>query len=236
MINKEVFSHTKNSLIKINILVVSSFLIIFSRFTYLYFRSITYNNIDRKLEEEYEYISMQINKTSYLNPIMLNDPRDLVYIYKGNRLIYYTKSDYFENIVPQEVNNDSLFFTYKSGDYTFREFSISIDNIRIRVIRNIDSELFSLRQLLSVISIGIAFSIVITYFIALYLTKKALRPIEDAWHTQVKFIQDASHELRTPITIVSSKLQSLFTVHQNTRNDSIETLSYAMNETRRIIK
>ena len=111
MINKEVFSHTKNSLIKINILVVSSFLIIFSMFTYLYFRSITYNNIDRKLEEEYEYISMQINKTSYLNPIMLNDPRDLVYIYKGNRLIYYTKSDYFENIVPQEVNNDSLFFT-----------------------------------------------------------------------------------------------------------------------------
>ena len=85
MINKEVFSHTKNSLIKINILVVSSFLIIFSMFTYLYFRSITYNNIDRKLEEEYEYISMQINKTSYLNPIMLNDPRDLVYIYKGNR-------------------------------------------------------------------------------------------------------------------------------------------------------
>ncbi len=236
MINKEVFSHTKNSLIKINILVVSSFLIIFSMFTYLYFRSITYNNIDRKLEEEYEYISMQINKTSYLNPIMLNDPRDLVYIYKGNRLIYYTKSDYFENIVPQEVNNDSLFFTYKSGDYTFREFSISIDNIRIRVIRNIDSELFSLRQLLSVISIGIAFSIVITYFIALYLTKKALRPIEDAWHTQVKFIQDASHELRTPITIVSSKLQSLLTVPQNTINDEIETIADAMNETRRLRK
>ncbi|WP_297135319.1 sensor histidine kinase [Terrisporobacter sp.] len=236
MINKKVFSDTKNRLIKINILVVSSFLIIFSMFTFLYFRNITYNSIDRKLEEEYEYISMQINKTSYLNPIMLNDPRDLVYIYKGDRLIYYTKSEYFDNIVPQEVNNNNLFFTYKSGNYTFREFSLSIDNTRIRVIRNIDSELFSLKQLLSVISIGIAFSIVITYFIALYLTKKALKPVEDAWNTQAKFIQDASHELRTPITIVSSKLQSLLTVPQNTINDEIETIADAMNETRRLRK
>ena len=42
---------------------------------------------------------MQINRTSYLNPIVLSDPRDLVYIYKNDRLIYYTKSDYFENYV-----------------------------------------------------------------------------------------------------------------------------------------
>ena len=37
MINKKVFSETKNKLIKINIVVVSSFLIIFSLFTYFYF-------------------------------------------------------------------------------------------------------------------------------------------------------------------------------------------------------
>ena len=60
MINKKVFSDTKDKLIKINILVVSSFLIIFSLFTFFYFQSITYKSIDDKLKEEYEYISMQV--------------------------------------------------------------------------------------------------------------------------------------------------------------------------------
>ena len=56
MINKKVFGETKNKLIKINILVVSSFLIIFSLFTYFYFQEITYNSIDETLKEEYDYI------------------------------------------------------------------------------------------------------------------------------------------------------------------------------------
>ena len=237
MINKKVFSDTKDKLIKINILVVSSFLIIFSLFTFFYFQSITYKSIDDKLKEEYEYISMQVNRTSYLNPIVLNDPRDLVYIYKNDRLIYYTKSDYFEEFAPQdESDKTNACFTYKKGNYTFRELSITINGFKIRIIRNIDSERSSLKQLLFVIGIGLVVCIIITYFVALYLTRKALLPIENAWYTQAKFIQDASHELRTPITIVSSKLQSLLTVPNNTISDEVETIADAMNETRRLRK
>ncbi|WP_455538384.1 sensor histidine kinase [Terrisporobacter sp.] len=237
MINKRVFSETKNKLIRINILVVSGFLIIFSLFTYFYFQSITYNSIDTKLRDEYKYISIQINRSSYLNPIVLSDPRDLVYIYDNDRLIYYTKTNYFDNIVPDYTNEKAnSCFTYKNDNYTFRELCIATKNIKIRIIRNIDSEQSLLKQLLFVIGIGIVFSIIITYFIALYLTKKALSPVENAWYTQVKFIQDASHELRTPITIVSSKLQSLLTVPNNTINDELETIADAMNETRRLKK
>lgn len=237
MINKKVFSETKNKLIKINIVVVSSFLIIFSLFTYLYFQKISYNSIDDTLKEEYEYISHQMNRSSYLNPIVLNDPRDLVYVYNNDRLIYYTKSDYFEGVAPDEKSDKTnICFTYKSGNYTFRELSITIDNMKIRIIRNIDSELSALKHLFSVLGIGIVICIMITYFVALYLTRKAISPIENAWYTQAKFIQDASHELRTPITIVSSKLQSLLTVPNNTISDEVETIADAMNETRRLKK
>ena len=237
MINKKVFSETKNKLIKINIVVVSSFLIIFSLFTYFYFQKISYNSIDDTLKEEYEYISHQMNRSSYLNPIVLNDPRDLVYVYNNDRLIYYTKSDYFEGVAPDEKSDKTnICFTYKSGNYTFRELSITIDNMKIRIIRNIDSELSALKHLFSVLGIGIVICIMITYFVALYLTRKAISPIENAWYTQAKFIQDASHELRTPITIVSSKLQSLLTVPNNTISDEVETIADAMNETRRLKK
>ncbi|MCG4735047.1 sensor histidine kinase, partial [Casaltella massiliensis] len=72
------------------------------------------------------------------------------------------------------------------------------------------------------------------YFIALYLTKKALVPIEKTWSNQVKFIQDASHELRTPITIISSKLESLLKNPENSISDEIETIADAMKENRRL--
>ena len=237
MINKKVFSETKKNLIKINILVVSSFLIIFSLFTYFYFKTIIYKSIDETLKEEYEYVSLQINRSSYLTPMVLKDPRDLVYIYDNDRLIYYTKSDYFNKYSPDEIiNKTNACFTYKNGNFTFRELSITIKNIKIRIIRNIDSELFSLKQLFFVISIAIVFSIIITYFVALYLTRKALSPVENAWYSQAKFIQDASHEVRTPITIVSSKLQSLLTTPNSTISDEVETIADAMNETRRLRK
>ncbi|MEG1410266.1 MAG: HAMP domain-containing sensor histidine kinase [Terrisporobacter sp.] len=237
MINKNVFNDTKKKLIKINVLVVCGFLILFSLFTYFYFKSLSYESIDTKLEEEYEYISMQINRSSYINPIALKDPRDLVYIYKNDRLIFYTKSDYFINGFPSEsILRENNFFTYEENNYTFRELCLTINDVKVRIIRNIDSELSSLKQLFFVIGIAIIFSIISTYFIALYLTKKALVPIETAWSNQVKFIQDASHELRTPITIASSKLQSLLTVPNNTISDEVETIADVMTETRRLKK
>ena len=54
MINKKVFNKTKSSLIKINILVVLGFLILFSIFIYTYFQSATYKSIDNKLNNELE--------------------------------------------------------------------------------------------------------------------------------------------------------------------------------------
>ena len=237
MINKKVFKETKNKLIKINVLVVGGFLILFSIFTYFYFMKLSYDSIDTMLEQEYEYISIQINRSSYMSPIALKDPRDLVYIYRNDSLIYYTKSDYFNSIAPDEseiIHNGV--FTFTENNYTFRELCISRENIKIRVIRNINSELSSLKQLFITILIGIIISIIITYFIALYLTRKALIPIETAWNNQAKFIQDASHELRTPITVVSSKLQRLLTVPNNTINDEVETIADMMSETRRLKK
>lgn len=52
----------------------------------------------------------------------------------------------------------------------------------------------------------------------------------------MKFIQDASHELRTPITTISSKLESLLKNPENSISDEIETIADAMKENRRLKK
>lgn len=237
MMNKNILIKTKKNLIKINIIVVASFLVLFSTFIYFYFKGITYNGLDNKLERELEAITLQLSRSSFINPIVIDDPRNMVYVYEGDRVRYYTQNRYFENSLPNKNDNKKeIFYTYTTNGYTFRELKVDIGRYTIQIIRNIDSEISSLRDLIFVFIMGIFIATVMTYFIAIYLTKKALVPIEIAWSNQAKFIQDASHELRTPISIISSKLESMLKVPNNTVTDEVETIASAMQETRRLKK
>lgn len=234
MINKKVFNKTKSSLIKINIVVVLSFLILFSIFIYTYFKGVTYKSIDNKLNNELESIAIQLTRQSMIYPVT-KYPSNMIYIYKRDRVMYYTpQNGYFSDVLPNRYTNKlNDIFTFSENGYTFRELNVEIDEYQIQIIRNIDSEISSLRQLIFVFIIGILISLIITYYLAVYLTKKALIPIETAWNNQAKFIQDASHELRTPISIISSKLERMLKYPNSTISDEVETIADAMSEIRR---
>ena len=234
MINKKVFNKTKSSLIKINIAVVLSFLILFSIFIYAYFKGVTYKSIDNKLNNELESIAIQLTRQSMVYPVT-KYPSNMIYIYKRDRVMYYTpQNGYFSDVLPNRYTNKlNDIFTFSENGYTFRELNVEIDEYQIQIIRNIDSEISSLRQLIFVFIIGILISLIITYYLAVYLTKKALIPIETAWNNQAKFIQDASHELRTPISIISSKLERMLKYPNSTISDEDEPIADAMSEIRR---
>lgn len=234
MINKKVFNKTKSSLIKINIVVVLSFLILFSIFIYTYFKGVTYKSIDNKLNNELESIAIQLTRQSMVYPVT-KYPSNMIYIYKRDRVMYYTpQNGYFSDVLPNRYTNKlNDIFTFSENGYTFRGLNVEIDEYQIQIIRNIDSEISSLRQLIFVFIIGILISLIITYYLAVYLTKKALIPIETAWNNQAKFIQDASHELRTPISIISSKLERMLKHPNSTISDEVETIADAMSEIRR---
>ena len=53
MINKEVITKTQKRLIRINMLVVSGFLILLCMFTYVYFGYTNNNNINKQMENEH---------------------------------------------------------------------------------------------------------------------------------------------------------------------------------------
>ena len=235
-INKDVFAKTKNKLLKINMLVVMCFLCMLLAFTMVYFRYITYSNIDKEIGQEFKHIVTQLDNSEY-EPIKLLDPKDMVYIYENGRIKYYTENDYFDKILPERKNDtDQVFTKYRENGHFFKELNITVGDYHIQIIRNIDSEMFSISKLISIILFLGIISLIFIYMISLYLTKKALVPIETAWKNQAKFIQDASHELRTPITIVSSKLESLLKKPESTIGDEAETVAIAMKETRRLKK
>ncbi|MCI6737780.1 MAG: HAMP domain-containing histidine kinase [Intestinibacter sp.] len=239
MISKEVLENTQKKLIKINMLVVSGFLILLCIFTYFYFSYNNDTNINREMQEELNSIIHQLEQLDSRYGILYSDPKNMVYIYVDGTLIINPKNNpYFENEVPDYQQKDNLdgFYSYKKGKYNFRVCNYTYGDYHIKIMREINSELNSRRQLLLTMIRAVVIFCILTYFIALYLTRNALKPIEITWNKQAKFIQDASHELRTPITIVFSKLEGLLKHPNNTISDEVEGIADAMNESRRLKK
>jgi len=54
---------------------------------------------------------------------------------------------------------------------------------------------------------------------SLILSKAAIRPIQAAWQKQLDFTADASHELRTPITVIQTNLDLVM----DNRNETVES-------------
>lgn len=67
-------------------------------------------------------------------------------------------------------------------------------------------ELDSLKKLvISLALVGMA-GLIGFFLISIFLSSWALRPAEKAWEQQRQFIADASHELKTPITVILANL------------------------------
>lgn len=49
--------------------------------------------------------------------------------------------------------------------------------------------------------------LVIFAFISVFLAQWAIRPVKKAWQNQKSFISDASHELKTPLTVILANLE-----------------------------
>lgn len=74
-------------------------------------------------------------------------------------------------------------------------------------------------------SIGIGIACILAFFVISFLLARwAVRPVEQAWQTQKQFVSDASHELKTPLTVIMSNAELL----QETE-DSQETKRYGQN-------
>ncbi len=76
----------------------------------------------------------------------------------------------------------------------------------------------------------------IIFIISLYFANRGIRPIEENWKKQKQFVADASHELKTPLAIISANADALLANGEETINSQMKWINYIKSETTRMGK
>jgi len=98
-----------------------------------------------------------------------------------------------------------------------------VNSIAFMDVTDFNNALSSLIRTLLIIGLIIAPIVVI---ISYYFANQAVKPIAEAWEKQKQFIADASHELKTPLTIIKSNLGIVMSDPSATVGSQIEWLDY----------
>lgn len=72
------------------------------------------------------------------------------------------------------------------------------------------------------------------FFVGLFLSSLALRPVEKAWKQQRQFVADASHELKTPLTVILANTGIVLAHPQDTVSTQAKWLGYTQEEAKQM--
>lgn len=74
------------------------------------------------------------------------------------------------------------------------------------------------------------------FLVSLYLAKWALKPVDEAWEKQKRFVADASHELKTPLTVILANTGILLSHKEDTIKNQAKWVEYTQAEANRMKK
>jgi len=69
-------------------------------------------------------------------------------------------------------------------------------------------------------------TLVAIFLISLYFANRTIKPLADTWQKQKQFVADASHELKTPLSIINANYDALLANREETIESQIKWLDY----------
>lgn len=97
----------------------------------------------------------------------------------------------------------------KVSSYNLDYITVKQDGLTYIVAADNSFEYGNIRNLFVLCLLSFMLSFFVFFVISLILSSWILKPVEKAWQQQNRFVSDASHELRTPITVILANLNIL---------------------------
>lgn len=141
-----------------------------------------------------------------------NSAYDLLKNYESNKTISITKID-------------NTYYSYLINKSKFGAKMVLIDRTNVQTL---------LTELLKTFILIVFLSLVILFLISIYLTNKSIKPIKEAFEKQKQFITDASHELKTPLTIIKTNTSVLLSNTDDTIKNQLKWINYINSQTDRM--
>lgn len=183
----------------------------------------TYRSQEQMVDDALERILHNVNDASASGSAAVNLGKDnprpnmltaAVKVEADGTITGYTTTiaelseDQLGDTIAEVLQSGAADGTIADEHITWRSTSNADGTTTIALVEtSIMDESFS-RQLVSTISIVIV-ALLILLFISWYLTKWMLKPVEEAWQAQKRFVADASHELKTPLAVILANSQIL---------------------------
>lgn len=123
--------------------------------------------------------------------------------------VYFDLSDeeFISEVVQAALASETQIGTLKQ--YSLRFYRVARLQGQCLVFVDISGEQNTLSQLIrSFLMIGII-AAALLFLISLLLARWAVKPVEEAWTQQRQFVADASHELKTPLTVILTNAELL---------------------------
>lgn len=133
----------------------------------------------------------------------INEDEKLFSSINGGKLFYLCKKD----TPPDNFEDDANYSKDKGGNPGDSNFKVH--TLYRIAVTDFGNEIKSLQRL-SVLLTALFFILsTLIIFFSRYFVKKSIRPVSDAIISQRQFISDASHELKTPLTVIINNIGNL---------------------------
>lgn len=97
-------------------------------------------------------------------------------------------------------------------------------------------EISTINRLLFIFIIIASVGIVIIFCLSVLLANWTIKPVDTAWQKQKQFVADASHELKTPLTVIQANTDVILSNSGDTVKNQSKWLNYIKDETARMTK